>query len=93
MTATTCNKCGHQFDHAGPRPWYAALVSQRDFLDNAPELRDAEVARCPHCGEAVYNQTYKFFGVLSARGMRVLIGALIAVMLLFAVCMSLRDAI
>lgn len=88
MTTVHCNKCGHAFVAAPPQTVGAALTSERRFLDVAPELRDAEAAVCPQCGHRQQVQTYKFFGFLTANGVRVVIALIVGGMLAFAIWWS-----
>lgn len=89
VNAVKCSKCGTDFTAAQPQSATEALLSERRFLDVAPELRRAETAVCPSCGHRQSIVTYKFFGFLSATGVRVVIGLILGGMLAFAIWWNL----
>jgi len=85
MKTVTCDQCSHVFAPPEPQSAGGALVSERRFLDVAPELRKAEEVACPKCGHKQRVNVYLFFGFLTAQGVRVVLGAIIAGMLAFAI--------
>jgi hypothetical protein len=87
----TCEQCGRAFKPAPPQGFAEALSSERKFFDVAPELRDAEAATCPHCHHVQRAASYKFFGLLKARDMRIILILLIAGMLAFAIWWRFRS--
>lgn len=89
MSVVTCSKCGAKFTPPPPQSVSEALLSERRFLDVAPELRHAETAACPRCGHQQSIRTYKFFGFLSPNGVRVVIGLILGGMLAFAIWWNL----
>jgi hypothetical protein len=85
MKTVTCEKCGGIFTPPPPQSAGQALLSERRFFDVAPELREAEETTCPKCGHKQRTGAYLFFGFLTAQGVRIVLGALIGGMLLFAI--------
>jgi hypothetical protein len=85
MRTITCEKCGQKFLPTQPRGAIEALMSERRFLDVAPELREAETAICTKCGHKQPSTAYRFFGFLTPSGVRVLIALIILGMLAFAI--------
>jgi len=84
MKTVTCENCNHVFVPPKVTTAGEALVSERRLLDVAPELREAELVACPKCGHKQRANTYLFFGFLTSKGLRVLLGCIIGGMLLFA---------
>lgn len=90
VSVMTCSKCGAAFPPIPPQTVCQALLSDRRFLDVAPELRHTEMAVCPRCGNQQTADTYQFFGILSPNGVRVLIGLILGGMLAFALWWNLH---
>lgn len=92
MNPITCEHCGQAYAPTPPQSLAEALSSDRKFFDVAPELREAEVATCPRCHHTQRAASYRFFGFLKARDMRIILVLLIAGMLAFAIWWRFRSA-
>lgn len=75
MRSVACPSCGVNFEEAPNRVVGGLRADVRRELSSsrAPErqIDDATSIKCPHCG-SVFEGSYRFFGILTARGMRVL---------------------
>jgi predicted RNA-binding Zn-ribbon protein involved in translation (DUF1610 family) len=90
MTIVVCENCGHSYGPLPPTSASKALVSESKFADVAPELREAERAKCPKCGHQQRAQTYRFFGILTSNGVRAMLAAIVLGMLALAVWWRIR---
>jgi endogenous inhibitor of DNA gyrase (YacG/DUF329 family) len=75
-----CEKCGKEYVARKPESAMKALLSDRKLFDVAPELRDRAV--CPTCGHVQKSAQYKFFGIMSPRGVQITIGLILLAMLI-----------
>ena len=75
-----CEKCGKEYMPRQPESAMKALLSKRELFDVAPELRDRAV--CPMCGNEQQSAQYRFFGILSPRGVQITIGLVLVAMLM-----------
>lgn len=85
IETVACGNRGHTFPLPEPQSAGAALLSERQFFDVAPELREAEEVACPKCGHKQRANVYLFFGFLTAQGVRVVLGVSIGGMLALAI--------
>jgi ribosomal protein S27E len=86
MKQVKCERCGQLYPSLPPSGVGHALLSERKFFDVAPELR-ASVA-CPNCGHEQESAQYKFFGILSAQAMRILIAIILVAMVVLGIALQ-----
>lgn len=80
----TCSKCGNRWPIAVQDVWGTLLTRPATWFPLSDEMRKVGAVTCPKCG-TVQPSGYRFFGILTAKGVLVVIFAILLGMLAAAV--------
>ena len=89
MRETVCPKCRMKFEVRGHRTYQGIgqdIGKQVQSVQKAPEawIDESAEVKCPGCNHAFTSEAARFFGVLSPKGMKILIGLFVFGFLVFA---------
>lgn len=89
MREEVCPKCGLKFDAKARRTYGGIghdLKKQVQAVHKAPEawIDESAEVKCPACNHVFTSEAVRFFGVLSPKGMKIIIGLFVFGFLVFA---------
>jgi uncharacterized Zn-finger protein len=89
MREAVCPKCGSKFDTIAQRTYRGIghdIKKQVQTVHKAPEawIDESAEVKCPGCNHVFTSEAVRFFGILSPKGMKILIGLFVFVFLVFA---------
>jgi len=88
MDDEQCPKCGAVFP--ANRAWANRTVT---MLLLAPAMQDLDTrVRCPSCGSVFEATQFRFFGFITLRALRIILGLFVVVLVVFAIYFLLIDA-
>ena len=79
MAKVICPKCDSNFEASQARTYKGLLADLRNSLHatyKAPEHRidESSFVRCPDCGAEFKSEAVRYFGILSPKGVKILLG-------------------
>ena len=79
MKTAICPNCATEFKPSENRSYKGNVEDYRDCMKSghkAPEkwIDESSMVRCPKCGDEFKSEAVRFLGVLSPRGLKILIG-------------------
>jgi hypothetical protein len=80
----TCSKCGNRWQTTVEEVWGTLFTKPATWFPLSDEMRKVGVVTCPQCG-TVQSSGYRFFGILTAKGVVGVIFAILLVMVAAAV--------
>jgi uncharacterized Zn-finger protein len=89
MREAVCPKCGSKFDTIAQRTYRGIghdIKKQVQTVHKAPEawIDESAEVKCPGCNHVFTSEAVRFFGILSPKVMKILIGLFVFVFLVFA---------
>jgi rubredoxin len=85
-----CSHCGFSLKPEQPPSWHSIFTRQIELFPLSSDLKVAETARCPQCGNLDKADHWRAFGILTAQQVKFTI-LVIVLLILFAVLLALID--